>query len=260
MHLTGLDLFFWAAGFFGHVSLLVVLFVRHRAATFPLFTVLIANDVIKTISLYSVAVRGNQHTYLIAYIVLTMVDILLQIAVIYEMSSYVFRPLGKWATDVRAELIWAISFSIVLALALTWLSALPPTNTWLRSLLLHGNFFSAVLMAELFAGMLILSVSAGLPWKTHVARIAQGLGFYSFICILIESGHSYFGMDYSLKITTYLSYIRMLTYLICLAYWIVMLWLEAPTPRTLSDEMRTQLVDLQAQVAGDVQRIRMWRK
>jgi len=28
----------------------------------------------------------------------------------------------------------------------------------------------------------------GLPWRTHVARISQGLGFYSLTTVLIESG------------------------------------------------------------------------
>ena len=35
MHLTGLDLFFWAASFLGHVVLLFVLWKRHRAKLIP---------------------------------------------------------------------------------------------------------------------------------------------------------------------------------------------------------------------------------
>ncbi len=41
--------------------------------------------------------------------------------------------------------------------------------------------------------MMALSIDARLPWKTHVAKIAQGLGAYSLIGVLIETGHSYFG-------------------------------------------------------------------
>ncbi len=66
-----------------------------------------------------------------------------------------------------------------------------------------------------------LSGMAGLPWKTHVARIAQGLGFYSMVGILTEAGHNVFSRDSATYQT--LSYLRMTTYLLSASYWIVML-------------------------------------
>lgn len=45
-------------------------------------------------------------------------------------------------------------------------------------------------MSELFVGMLSLSVTVGLPWKSHTTRIACGLGIYSGICVLIETTKS----------------------------------------------------------------------
>ena len=114
-------------------------------------------------------------------------------------------------------------------------------------------------MTELFAGLIALSATIRLPWKTHAARIAQGLGFYSFVCILIEAGHSYFGIDQSIKISADLTYFRMLTYMICAGYWIVMLWLPAPVPKLLPKKMEEQLLTLKKQVDADLQRIRTLR-
>lgn len=256
MHLTGIDLLFWVAGFVAHVVLLLILWIRHRMATFPFFTILIASYVVRTVVLYLTALGGSKHAYLLAYLSLGSVDLTLQLCVVYEMASHVFRPLGSWAPDARIRLPWIVLASIAIAAGLTWLSAIPPAHTLLRTILIRGNFFSAVLMTELFAGMIALSATIRLPWKTHAARIAQGLGFYSFVCILIEAGHSYFGIDHSIRIAADLTYFRMLSYMICASYWIVMLWADAPFPMTLPKEMKEQLVTLQRLVEADLQRIR----
>jgi hypothetical protein len=259
MHLTGIDLLFWAAGFIAHVTLLLVLWVRHRAATFPIFTILIASYVIRTVVLYFTALAGSKNAYLLAYLSLGSVDLTLQLCVVYEMASHVFRPLGNWAPDARIRLAWIVLASIAIAAGLTWLSAIPPAHTVLRTTLIRGNFFSAVLMTELFAGMIALSVTIRLPWKTHAARIAQGLGFYSFVCILIEAGHSYLGIDNNIRISADLTYFRMLTYMICAGYWIITLWLDAPIPKALPREMEKQLLALQKQVEAHLRQIRTLR-
>jgi hypothetical protein len=96
-----------------------------------------------------------------------------------------------------------------------------------------------------------------LPWKTHVARISQGLGAYSMIDLVIETGHSYFGVGRNTQIYALLSHFRMSAYLICVAYWIVMLWHNAPDQRKLPDSLRGQLIRLQNVVDSDLERIRV---
>ncbi len=258
MQLTGIDLEFWAVGFFAHIALLVVLWTRHRATVFPFFTALITSNAIRTIVLYFIHRRGDEHAYVIAYAILAVLDLALQFCVVYEMASHVFRPLGKWAPDARSGLIGIAYVSIAIALGLTWLSALPSAHSLLRTMLTRGNFFSASLMTELFVGMIALSVTVGLPWKTHVARISQGLGFYSLICIVIEGGHSYFGTASDAGISAILSYLRMTSYLIIVGYWIVTLWQDAPAPRELPEAMRMQLYSLQRRVECDLQKLRTW--
>ena len=109
-------------------------------------------------------------------------------------------------------------------------------------------------------GLGVLSVTAGLPWKTHVARIAHGLGAYSLVDVAIEAGHNVYGLGYRAGTDEVLTYARMLLYLACLGYWIVTLWQDAPEPRELPAEMRAQLRSLQARVAYDLGTIRTWRK
>jgi hypothetical protein len=105
-----------------------------------------------------------------------------------------------------------------------------------------------------------LSVTAGLPWKTHVARIAQGLGAYSLVSLVTGAAANYFGVSHDTHIYTALARVSVLTYLMCEAYWIVMLWREAPAPRELPEAMRMQIYSLQKQVEYDLIRIRSWRR
>jgi hypothetical protein len=128
----------------------------------------------------------------------------------------------------------------------------------LGRLLDRGNLFSSALQCELFVGMIAFSATASLPWKTHVARIAQGLGFYSLIGILTEAGHNVLPRNTTLYET--LTYLRMTTYLICASYWIVMLWLNAPAPQELPDETRRQLFTLQRQVEYDLRKLRALKR
>lgn len=256
MHLTGTILMFWAAGLFTHILLLVVLFTRRRARTFPVFTTLIAANIVNAVALYEVANHGTKQSYLIAYFAFAILDLILQLSVTYELARHVFCPTGTWAPDVRKGFLILVGGSILVAVVLACLPT-PPERRWLASALDRGNIFSAALQCELFIGMIKYSATARLPWKTHVARIAQGLGFFSFVGLLSDAGHSVIARNSSLF--DQLTYIRMTTYLVCAGYWIVMLYLNAPEPKELPDEMRRQLFTLQARLEYDLRKFRALR-
>ena len=255
MHLNHTDYLFWAAGLLAHIALLVVISTRHRAQTFPFFTALVSANIVKTITLYLVALHGTAHSYRITYFCLTAVDLVLQLCVVYEVALHVFRPTGRWAPDVRRGFVIVVVSSITVAAGLTTLAE-TPARTWLGVVLIRGNFFSSALMSELFAGMIFLSVTVGLPWKPHAARIAQGLGFYSLVTILTEAGHNIFGMERSSRISGDLTLLRIVTYLICVMYWIVMLWRDAPAPRELPAEIHSRLVAFQRLLEYDLRKLR----
>jgi hypothetical protein len=224
---------------------------------FPIFTVLIAMNIVNAIALYEIALHGSKHTYFIAYFAFAIVDLVLQLSVTYELASHIFRPTGSWAPDVRNGFFILVLASIAVAFALACLPS-PPERTMLGRLLDRGNLFSSALQCALFVGMIAFSATASLPWKTHVARIAQGLGFYSLIGILTEAGHNVLARDTTLYGT--LSYVRMTTYLICGSYWIVMLWLNAPASQELPEEMRHQLFTLQRGLAYDLRKLRALKR
>ena len=258
--LTHLDLFLWASGVVGHALLFAVLLARGRCRQFPWFTALIGANVGRSLLLYLLSSHGNPEIYRIAYWDLALlVDGFLQLAVVLELARRVFRPLGYWAPDVRRAFLFLVGASVIVAAALAWLAA-PRALSWRDNLAVKGSFFSSALLGELLIGMIALSATVGLPWKTHVARIAQGLGLFSLLDMLIEGAHSLYGANYETEVDIGLSHTRMMLYLGCLLYWIVTLWQDAPEPRALSDEAKKHLRSLQTRLAYDLWTLRSWRR
>jgi hypothetical protein len=258
VHLTGLDLLFWAASFVGHVTLLLVLCVRRRVRTFPLFTTFISANILRTIALFLIAHFGTKATYFYTYWYLAILDVGLQLGVVYELASGIFRPLGVWAKDVGRSFVWLGSLGVAVAAALAWLAS-PHTRLWMQSIMIKGNLFSAALVSELFVSMIALSVTVGLPWRTHITRIVQGLGIYSIIDVLVEAAHGYFGLGRDTRVYVNLSHARIAVYLACVMYWIIMLWRDAPQPRELSEQMHRDLLALQGRVGYRLQTLRSRR-
>ena len=259
MDLTSLDLALWAGGFLGNLTLLLVLFYRRRARSFPFFTALITLGVVQTIILYLVRACGARSSYFITYWSLTLLDTMLQLCIVYEVASRVFRPLDVWAQDLRNSFAWLVGFSISVALALAWMES-PPASTWMEALNARGNLFGAALMSELFVAMMALSVTARFPWRAHVAKIAQGLGVYSLLSVLIETGHSYPGIGSNLQSSILLSYVRMVVYLGCVTYWIVALWRDEQPGRVMPPELQQKMFTLQSRLTYDLQQLRLWAK
>jgi hypothetical protein len=255
MRLTGIDLLLWAAGFVGHLILLTILLLRRRAKEFPLFTFLIVWDVLRSVCLFSTMFRKPASAYFESYWIFSAIDTFLELCVIYELAAHTFRPWGRWKRPVLWRLVLLLGGTAAVAAGITAFST-PPHWSWKQTLVIKGSFFSTTWISELFIGMVALSVTTGLPWKTHVARISQGLGGYSLFDMLVEAGHSYFGALRQHHIYRTLSHMRIEAYLCCLLYWIVMLWRDAPPSQEMTPQMRDQLFTLLDKVEYDLQKLR----
>jgi hypothetical protein len=259
MQLTGPDLFFWVAGLAGHTALLGVLLLRRRLRQFPFFTGLIAANVIRTTILYFVLRGGRRETYFYTYWTFAMLDVALELCVLYEIASHVFRPLGYWARDARRSSILLLAGSLLAAAGLTWLAS-PRTLFWQQTVVIRGALFSSALMSEIFVGTVVLSVSIGLPWKTHVMQIAQGFGVYSIIEIVIEGISSLQGVAHGTAIYSDLSHVRMAVYLVVLVYWGVGLWKDEPSLAPIPAELQTRLIALQLRTSLELASLRVGRR
>lgn len=229
-----------------------------RQQLFPAFTTYVAfsilNSIIAFLAFYHLAFGSYQNIFYS----LDLMDEAIQILVFYELAVHVFCPTGVWAHDVRRAFVTLVAASAVVAFLLSWI-AQPPAPLRSQTFILRTDIFSSVLMSELFVGSVVLAATAGLPWKTHVARIAQGLGAYSLLSLAIGIGIASVGITQGDAVFAALIRVQKLALLACQGYWIVTLWREAPAPRELPEVMRAQIFTLQKRVEGDLIRIRAWR-
>ncbi len=244
MQLTGVDRLFWVLSFLGNCGLLAVLLSRRKLSVLPIFTLLIATNIARTIILFFTLRYGSADQYFYTYWILAFVDTLLQLALAYELATHVFQPLGAWAPDVRKSLMTLIFLSLLAAGGLTWL-AVPPTETFRLAVVIRGDFFSSALMTELFVVMIALSVTFGLPWRSHVSRIAQGYGVFCLVGIITDAAHGYFGSSKGSAAYKLISHIQIGLYLFCLLYWIITLSMKEPEPRKLPPQLQIELRALQ---------------
>lgn len=245
MHLTGIQLFLWLASTLGNIALLVVMISRHRLRELPIFSTLIALNIVRTLALFSIYRAGMFKAYWFIYWGLAALDLLLQFAVVYELAAAVFRPAGVWSRDTRKQLGSIVIAGVVLASLITALGVFPG-NTLPEILVVKGSFFEAVLMTELITGMAVLSVTAGLPWKRHAPRVAYALGVYSLVEVVIEAGHNLFGKFYASAVDVKLANIRAFFYVCCLVYWSYTFWKDEPLRGTVD--------------ADPLQAVLRWRK
>jgi hypothetical protein len=256
MQLTTLDRLLWAFSLTGHCLLLAVLLLRRRAASFPIFTTFISVNILKTLVLYFTLRLGSVNQYFYTYWTLAILDLFLQLAVAYEVATHVFRPLGAWAPDVRRSFASILSIGLLFAIALTWLAS-PPTRTLRMAIVLRGNFFDSIVISEIFVAMIVLSVTMGLPWRTHVARIAQGLGVYALFGIFSDAALNYFGSAHGSATYQLVSQLEIELYVLCLSYWVVTLALKEPAPRKLPEQLHQQLRILQSKAALMLRHLRL---
>jgi len=262
MGLSGIQQFLWVSGFCGNCILLAVLLARKRAAIFPAFTVLVAFSITKTIILFLIALRfGIRRSvpYFDAFWTLGYIGEVLELVVFYELARHVFCPTGTWARDTRRAFQWLIAASVLLALGLSLLAS-PSSSRWYQTYQLRSDFFISMLMSELFVGMMVLAASAGLPWKTHVAKISQGFGISAIISLILQGANNYFGVGNGRHTYAVIGNAERISTLFFIGFWIVTLWREAPAPRELPDAMLMQIYTLQRRVENDLVRIRNWRR
>ena len=255
MHPTAFVRIVWTATFANSLLLLFVLFVRRRAGSFPAFTTYVAFSVFANIAEFLAFYHLAFATYRSIYYSLEILDVGLQVLVFYELAVHVFCPTGAWARDVRRAFLSLVAASAGVAFLLAWI-AQPPAPLRVQTFILRADFFSSLLMCELFVGTVVLTATVGLPWKTHVARIAQGLGAYSLFGLAIDIGVTPVGITADNAVFAALMRAQKLVWLACQVYWIVTLWQEAPAPRELPEVMRAQILLLQNRVKDDLLRIR----
>ena len=241
----------WAAGFIGHVALLLVLVWKRRSRQFPVFTALIAFQACVTILLFLISRYGSHHIYVLAYWVTDFPDYAFQVALIFEIARIVLRPTGTWVSDARRSfLLWG-AFGLLLAVALSFGLGSPGArglDLWEE----RTTLFTSLLTCELFAAMIVSANRLGLQWRSHVIALGQGLTLWALLTLGSEVLHVITGWQ---RDFTLYDDIRDFAWLGALLFWIVSFWLPETERAPLSPGMEAYLLALHRRVQYDLDNV-----
>jgi hypothetical protein len=212
----------WAAGLFGHVLLLGVLFTRRRVARFPWFTLLIVFYFLRSIGLAATLHFSGHPAHRFALLILDITDVLLQCAVLAELTWIALRPLGGIRRVTLPLLLVGSGVLIVMRLA-------PAGYSSLRMDMVLLHFLLSVLMVEWAIVLAFLLRPLRLSWRSHVAALTFGFGVYSTALLL---GGGYFTVGREMSDYVFFSFFRISVYLLVLLWWALTLWLNEPKPNT----------------------------
>ncbi|MGB6133226.1 MAG: hypothetical protein WCC14_15425 [Acidobacteriaceae bacterium] len=241
----------WAAGFAELLVLVFVLMVRRRWQAFPFFTTYIIFQTVEIVALYGIYRWSRPRVYFWAYWAGDVLDLLLQLCVVFELARIVLKPTGTWVRDARVTFMLLAAGGAVIAAVVSF-GINPTLPTTLDNWIEKGDLFSAMLNAQLFFAMGLASTRLGLAWRHHVMGIASGWMLWASVGLLVEAAYSYLGPNWHGVI---LDNIRILAFQAATIYWIINLWLPEPKERTLSPQMQTYLLGLQQNLAAAVQGI-----
>jgi hypothetical protein len=241
----------WAAGFVEHAALLLVLIVRGRWRTFPIFTVLIGFNTFRTILLVTLYKYTTSKQYSYAYWGAAFLDLALQIGVILELARVVLKPTGTWVQDAKRQFLLYGLAGAAIAAAIAY-AIHPIAESRLDFWIEKGELFSAMLTLELFAAMLFASTRLGLVGGSHVMRLGQGWAIWAIVDLVAEGIYSHFGPGWHNELP---DTVRIIVYQAVTIYWIVTLWRSEPKRRTLSAEMQAYLDGLHVQLQSELKHV-----
>lgn len=238
MHLSNLDKLLWAAGFLGHVALLLILVFRHRVRNYPFFSAYILFQIVSTVVLFADYRLLAAQAYATIYWSVALLDFCLLTGVLAEVALYLLRPARRWIADSLRAMTWLSAVGIALAFALTF---------WVHPLRLHSlmewqlraNLFTSIVTCELFTVILLTSQRFGVYWRSHLMGLGAGLTVWALMCFLVEGMHAYWG---SAAHYGALENARKIAYLSTLVFWIATFWRVEPETASISAELRNAIL------------------
>jgi hypothetical protein len=255
MGLSTLDRVLWAAGFLGHVVLFTILVLRRRWREFPVFTILIGFNGLRTILLYWMYMNqhGSWAWYTRVYYSCAVLDFALQLGIMWEICRVVMRPTGTWLKDARLLFTWGSVAGVMLAVVASWIVPVQGVSQ-IEIIKARANSFNDLLICELVIVMMLTSKWLGLGFRNHVFGLALGWVGWIIGEVLFDGFHNIFVLGYRSQLYGFEEG-RKLVYIGALVYWIVQFWLDEPANRVISPELREYIFDLHRRIENDLDRV-----
>lgn len=247
MHFLTLDGVIVATGLLLEAALVLVIFRKGLAKLYPVFLLYLLVNM--TEDPLTWILNGPGPRYARFYFVITVLDYLLQLLVLFEVSSNVFRPSRK-SLPFPAWPVALVGALICAAIAATLSPQFHVASLHsVSQLFFRVTLGLALLKLLLFAFMIGFAQLLGIGWKNHVLQLATGLAFFGTVSVSIQIAVSHLrGSDQIAFVSQYvqLTQIQAVAYLATLGFWI---WAfsrnEAPR-KDFTPQMQQVLVTIAA--------------
>jgi hypothetical protein len=206
----------WACGLILQTALLIALFRRRIARRFPLFTLLIAFYLLRSIVLFLLSSHIAITSYISLYNTLSIVDILLQISVAIEVINHLARGNAGWTLRHCAL---AATFLCIADIATILTTAIFPPHPPVP--LDRSQLFLSFLMILLFAWT--ISIRSASPL---LRRVILGFALYGTANLLASTGRTYASRHNRADVYEAWSYTLAAAYLAVIVLWLFTLKAE----------------------------------
>lgn len=204
------SLVLWSVGLVLQLTLLTMLFVRSAARRVPIFTLLIAFYIVRSIALFVLPGAISHAAYASLYENLGLADTVLQIGVAIEIAVTALRQYDTWSRERIVKIAFLMMTGVVAAL---FVAILLPSRG--RAPIDRGTVFPAILMVLLFLWMAIARL--GGPSR----RIAEGFAAYGVVAIAANVVRNQAALDRSGRWYLAGSYAQSGMYLLAVLFWIL---------------------------------------
>lgn len=239
----------WISGSTAQAGVVGLLIRRHVWRTFPFFFIFGIWNLLGSAIAYA-TIHLHPSSYSAVYLVETVLDAILQFAVLVELGLSVLRPLREALTS---KVPLAIALFILVAGAVIWpFSSFQGADQLSRqtAALTHLQQTFSILQILVFlilaGGCQLLSIG----WRDRELQIATGLGFNSLVGLGVTMLHAHQ--------STYAQYrdwyeLVVVSYLCTLLYWIVCFARQDEKRREFTPQMQSLLLA----VAGSARNTRI---
>ena len=226
-----------------------VMLVKGRWRHFPAFFSLLLLDLIASCVLYLIDPAGATPAYVRAYLGFDVASFVLQLFILLEIAKNVLKPAGIWEREAFKPLLLTATIGAIIALAATFF--LQPAGAHRGELIqLRADVFTGLLTCQAVVAMMLSAKEVGLPWRSHVMAIGQGLMIWSLVIATTDGLSVYLGPHSVFDNALY--YMRSVNYLVTVGYWTVSLWYEEPARKPISPALRKYIVALHERVQYDL--------
>lgn len=224
------DMFCWASGVIGFLTLATVLFLRKRFKTFPWFTGLLIYEIVQTAVLYFLHSHGMKKPYFYTYWAGDTIETLIRVGVIFELARITAKHISSGARRnfrwITAALCIASVFCMVVVLAQ------PGLKFSIMTLAVKTSLCTSILSWALAFTLFLLTFFEGIRLRVHSQALAYGLVIYFSAKMLSNIAILGAQADWWASMLTAVKPV----YILCLFAWTAILWFDEPK-QVLNPEM-----------------------